>query len=293
MRRQIDGRFLPRFIDIELEGSRFQGHPRYRRREFIVFSRPPFPENQLSGQSSQLLVGVTDPDIEGRGTTNFEVKVRQVNPIGIPDRPDLLASPHLPPYRDGHRIEVAVKRLYDLPIRQFVQEDDDIAPSIRGPARIDHLAVGDRIDWIAHVRVPSADSVDIVTEVSIRQEGLSIVSERSVGRTHRLVEADRFRGQHELPRRGHDKGRIKNRLRGGGNEPKTRLGRRIPIFPGRIDTLFQNEKEDQRHGRDENENGKNEPMPLGKVGLPIEIEGLFHGERIEYRVEFFATPDLD
>lgn len=74
-----------------------------------------------------------------------------------------------------------------------MQDDYDLAPT--GPAfrRPDDPTVSDRKDWVAEVAVFTANSIEIITEVSVFGKRLSIVSECAPFAADRKVETARSR----------------------------------------------------------------------------------------------------
>lgn len=88
---------------------------------------------------------------------------------------------------------MGVHRLHDgaefIAVRQPVGDDDHFSPSRAGTARIDHPPGSSRVNGIAQIGVPSADAVQVVSEMALDAKGAGIVGEGTVLGAHGHVKA--------------------------------------------------------------------------------------------------------
>jgi hypothetical protein len=108
------------------------------------------------------------------------MEVGKITPVRRPNCTNAIATPHAATNGNVNAVEMAVESLEGFSIEVFVKKDNDVTPAIGCPASVYDKTIGDGINRIATIRIPSTNPVKVITEVLISHERLGIVGESAV-----------------------------------------------------------------------------------------------------------------
>ncbi len=134
------------------------------------------------------------------------MQVREIAAIRGAHFADLLAPLHDGAVWHEHLLHVGIDGFIDAPtrgrggVRHAMGKDKHVSPAGTGHAGVDHLARAAGIDWIAQIRIPTADAVEIIAQMARGAERLRIVGQRAALAPHGWIESHRQGQRSDLPR---------------------------------------------------------------------------------------------
>jgi hypothetical protein len=145
------------------------------------------------------------------------MKVGKITPVRCPNGADAIATPHAATNRNVNTVEMAIKSLEGFAIDVFVEKDNDVTPAVGCPASVNNKTIGDGINRITMIRIPSPDPVKVITEVLIGHKRLGIVGESAVAAPDGRVKGRCCGSQNHFNGGGSGESWIKNGFRSGFN----------------------------------------------------------------------------
>ena len=126
--------------------------------------------------------------------SDFQMQMRVVKAVRGSHRRDLLSASDALSTLHQDFLQMPVKRIEVAraePVAVGVAHNDHVSPPLMAIARKNHDAIANAIDWIAKVSVATADSIPILTKMSVRLESTRSIISTRIRFPHRHVETIR------------------------------------------------------------------------------------------------------